>query len=184
MASGGLSTLIRSLYCSVDCQMSSRCCLCYPYRHQKTKIYTRIKPCQGRVYLWVPCSNPNKEKGNSLPLQKHIWNGIWPPNLSALSMQTLLYPFYRHSTYHLPLLAISPEHFTRWGWHSSIMQHWCSISAACWVFSSLRKPLTTSHTLLFIPCDVFLTNFTCTLPLSSYPYSSHYQLCEIIQSLP
>lgn len=62
MASGGLSTSVRSLYCSVDCQMSSQCCPCCPYKYHDTKIYTQIKPCQGKVYLQVPCSNPNKEK--------------------------------------------------------------------------------------------------------------------------
>lgn len=50
-----------------------------------------------------------------------------------------------HNTSHPPLLAISSEHFPRWGWHSRIMQHWWSSSVARWVFSSPSKALTTSH---------------------------------------
>lgn len=74
-----------------------------------------------------------------------------------------------HGTYHPPLFDVSSEHFTRWGWHNSLTQHWRSISVPfeCSLSSARPSPLLT---LLSMHCDVFVTNFTCTLPLSSYPY--------------
>lgn len=58
----------------------------------------------------------------------------------------------------------------------------CSTDAAflcpfCFLTSARPSPLLT---LLSIHCDVFVTNFTCTLPLSSYPYFYRSLLPAII----
>lgn len=164
MASGGLSTSIRSLCCSVDCQMSSQCCLCYPYRHHKTQIYTEIKPHQGRIHLYIPHSNPNKEKGNTLPLQQ-----VLTPILICLQhVNTAI--LFLHAQ-HLPsspfgylLRALSQMGLTQQN-HAALMEQFCC------PLSVLLPQQGPHHFSSCCPShDVFLTNFTCPLPLSLYPY--------------
>lgn len=54
---------------------TARCLPCAisvpPADIRKQRFIHKQKDCQGRAYLWVPCSEPTKEKGSTLHLQKH-----------------------------------------------------------------------------------------------------------------
>lgn len=100
MVSGGLPTSIHSPYCSVDCQMPSPCCLCYPYGHQETKIYTHTNKIMSGQSLSLGTLQQARKRKCSAFTKSTPETGYLTPILTCLLQVNAAMPFYMHSTYY------------------------------------------------------------------------------------